>query len=186
MAGHEIENPEAENRAYQSRLVHTYFVKPLQESAQDDANEILRQFWEIEKVPNKEEYHMSIKEKAAVKLMEQLLAYKDSRFEVSLPQKDNPAKLTSKYQMALNRLRNTKKRLIKDPALGSSYSEVLHQYEDRGYIRKIGSATDHQTGWYLSHFLAIRKDKVTSKTRIAFDASAKQSNIALNDIVHQG
>ena len=39
---------------------------------------------------------------------------------------------------------------------------------------------------YLPHFLVLRPDKSTNKTRIAFDASAKFKGVSLNDIVLQG
>ena len=181
-----IGNPECDSRTYQSRLVHTYFIKPVQKSSQEDTNEMLRRFWEIEKVPNKEECQMSMEEKTAMKLLEESLVYKEGRYKVCLPWKDTPTKLPSNHQMALNRLKNTEKRLMKDPAIASSYSEVIHQYKEKGYIRKIGDANEQETGWYLPHFPVIRKDKATTKTRIVFDASAKQNDIALNDIIHQG
>ena len=40
--------------------------------------------------------------------------------------------------------------------------------------------------WYLPHFGVIRTDRVTTKTRVVFDASAKHNGVSLNDMIHQG
>ena len=133
-----IGNPDGKSRTYQSRLVHTYFIKPLQKGSQEDTNEVLRRFWEIEQVSNMEEYQMSMEEKTAIKPLEESLVYKNGKYKVCLPWKDTPTKLPSNHQMALNRLKNTEKRLMKDPAIGSSYSEVLHQYKERATLERLG------------------------------------------------
>ena len=40
--------------------------------------------------------------------------------------------------------------------------------------------------WYLPHFAVVRTERVTTKTRVVFDASAKCKGVALNDMMHQG
>jgi len=40
--------------------------------------------------------------------------------------------------------------------------------------------------WYLPHFAIIKPGRVTMKTRIVFDASAKCNGISLNDVTHWG
>ena len=70
LSGTCIGNPEGESRTYQSRLVHRYFIRSARKGSQEVTNKVLRRFWEIEKLPNKEECQMSIEQKTAMKLLE--------------------------------------------------------------------------------------------------------------------
>ena len=45
--------------------------------------------------------------------------------------------LTNNYQMALNRLDNTERRLIKQPELGEEYCEIIEQYIKKGYLEYV-------------------------------------------------
>ena len=36
------------------------------------------------------------------------------------------------------------------------------------------------------HFAVVRNDRVTTKTHMVFDASAKCNGVSLNDMIHQG
>ena len=40
--------------------------------------------------------------------------------------------------------------------------------------------------WYLPHFAVVKSDRVTTKTRVVFDASAKCGDISLNDMIYPG
>ncbi|XP_044182031.1 uncharacterized protein LOC122962848 [Acropora millepora] len=82
--------------------------------------------------------------------------------------------------MALRRLYNTKKRLRKNPEIAEAYSENINQYLEKGYIHKIDPTEEKPARrWYLPHFPVVRLDRVTTKTRIVFDASAKRHPVAL-------
>ena len=95
--------------------------------------------------------------------------------------------LPDNYKMAVRRLENTEMRLKKIPEVGQAYSEVLDKYLAKGYIRKV-SPKDSKPDevWYLPHFPIVKPNRITTKTRIVFDASAKFENISLNDVVYQG
>ncbi|XP_064622588.1 uncharacterized protein LOC135484829 [Lineus longissimus] len=88
--------------------------------------------------------------------------------------------------MAAKRLKNTEKKLQRDPDLEKAYSKVLADYQLKGYIKKVAPADKETPGWYLPHFPVLRPDKATTKTRIVFDASAKVEGVSLNDLLHQG
>ena len=55
-------------------------------------------------------------------------------------------------------------------------------YLDKGYIHKI-NATDKKPPifWHLPHLPFCRPERMTTKTRIVFDASAKFQGMSLNE-----
>nr|XP_047141349.1 uncharacterized protein LOC124816272 [Hydra vulgaris] len=87
--------------------------------------------------------------------------------------------------MALNRLQNTEKRLMKNKSLGEEYNNIIKQYQEKGYLEKINKR-DLGDGWYLPHFPILRPDKSTAKVRIVFDGSAKYNGKSNNDVIYQG
>ena len=89
--------------------------------------------------------------------------------------------------MAFKCLRNTEKRLNRDPELKEAYSNVIENYIKKRYIRKVPEEeTAPNNVWYLPHFPVLRPDKPTTKTRIVFDASAKFNEKSLNDMMFPG
>ena len=57
------------------------------------------------------------------------------------------------HNMAIKRLQNTEKRLLKKPDLLKACDEVFGNYLDKGYIRRV-PVTEKQpdSKWYLPHF----------------------------------
>jgi len=47
--------------------------------------------------------------------------------------------------MALCRLFNNEKRLLKNPEIGEAYSNIINQYLKKGYIRKIVPAEERSS-----------------------------------------
>ena len=85
--------------------------------------------------------------------------------------------------MALRRLQNLEKTLVKSPEIVKSYQETIRKYLEKGYIRKIKPIETFKESWYLPHFAVTKPDRTTTKTCIVFDASAKCN---VNDTIHQG
>lgn len=100
------------------------------------------------------------------------MKFVDDHYEVAIPWKEEKPDLPCNYDMALQRLENTEKRLMKNPEVRDSYSKTIEQYLEKGYIRKINQDEEKSGKWFLPHFPVIRPDKSTTKTRIVFDASA--------------
>ena len=106
---------------------------------------------------------------------------------VLLPGKDDEPALPNNYEMALRRLLNTEKRLLKNPEIGEAYTNNINQYLEKGYIRRLDPTEKSPLKkWYLRHFPVVRPDRTTTKTRIVFDASAKFEGVSLNDAIYQG
>lgn len=147
---------------------------------------LVRRFWEIDE-PSPTDF-VKPEEKRAIDVASQSLNYtSNGHFCVGIPWKTEKPKLPHNYNMALKRLENTEKKLLRDPAVCKSYKDVINGYLEKGYIEKIQHPEDGKDQvWYLPHFPVLRPDKSTTKTRIVFDASAKVDGVALNDIIHQG
>ena len=95
--------------------------------------------------------------------------------------------MVNNHKMAMKRLQNTEKRLLKNPDVMKAYDEVIDQYLDKGYIRKVPvSVKQPDSKWYLPHFAIFKPNKATTKIRIVFDASAKYEGTSLNDMIHSG
>lgn len=62
----------------------------------------------------------------------------------------------------------------------ASYREAINKYVENGIAEEVPSdeitPTDGSPVFYLPHHAIIRDDKQTTKTRIVFDVSAKDSN----------
>ena len=88
--------------------------------------------------------------------------------------------------MALNRLDNTERRLIKQPELGEKYCEIVEQYIKKGYLEYVDIKNDSNDCWHLPHFPVVRLDKSTAKVRIVFDGAARYDGKLLNDVIQPG
>lgn len=168
-----------------THFVRTYFVSD--KITVEDVNSVLRQFWEIDSSGVESLPVLTIEEKMAMEEAERSIKFSNGQYQVSIPWKHNKLSLPDNYKMALQRLQNLEKRLVKIPEVATAYSEIIEKYLEKGYVRKIGLCEEQPTiKWYLPHFAVVRTDRVTTKTRVVFDASAKSGGISLNDIIYQG
>ena len=103
-----------------------------------------------------------------------------------MPWKCNEIVLPNNYNMALQRLENTEKRLKRAPDIATAYNQCIERYVEKGYVSKISKKRDSKSRWYLPHFPVLRPDKDTTKTRIVFDAAAKFQGVSLNDKIFKG
>ncbi|XP_047123010.2 uncharacterized protein LOC105849104 [Hydra vulgaris] len=167
--------------------LQTHFTKITSSTKEiEDANNTIKKLWEIE---GDEEMQFrkimtSPEDSTALNIVTYSLKTENGRYELKLPWKGN-RHLNNNYTMALNRLQNTEKRLMKNKSLGEEYNNIIKQYQEKGYLEKINKR-DLGDGWYLPHFLILRPDKSTTKVRIVFDGSAKFNGKSINDVIYQG
>ena len=138
--------------------------------------------WDINRVPR-----IDRRRKNALHKLEKSIKHVSGRYQVAISWKDDEPLLPDNYDMTRRRLGNTeKKRSRKDPKIGKAYTDNIHQYLEKGYIRQVDPTEEGPSNkWYLPHFPIVRPDRTTTKTRIVFDASAK-FGVSLNDAVHLG
>ena len=95
------------------------------------------------------------------------------------------------YQQAERRLHNLENKLLHEPRTAALYREAINKYVENGVAEEVPSdevtPTDGRPVFYLPHHAIIWEDKQTTKTRIVFDASAKDSNgVSLNSCLEPG
>lgn len=156
-----------------------------------EINETLRNFWEIEKVGARENGHvMSPTDRKIFEATKESIKMVDGRYQIDTPWKgESCPQMPNSKSFAEKRLYSTESKLIKNKDTADSYSNVIAQYEKKGYIKKvtdIDRKIEAGSKCYLPHFAVIRPDKSTTKTRVVFDASAKVEGVSLNDAINQG
>ena len=167
----------------------TYFVK--HQSEIEELNDNIKRFWEIDDAmvvkagDIRDIQIVRTEEKLAMKTVENSFQYDGHLYRVGIIWKGENQALPDKYNMALHRLSNTEKRLEKSPDVATAYSEIVGQYIENGYIRKVPKHEHFQSKGYLLHFPVVRSEKQTTKTRIVFDALAKFDGVSLNDVIYQ-
>lgn len=111
------------------------------------------------------------------------------RYEVTLPWKSESVKsdLMDNFNNAKKRLIKLQVKLDQDDNLSHEYYKVFDDYERTGIIEEVPShelQATHPT-YYMPHRPVVKEDRVSSKVRPVFDASAKGYNgVSLNDCLH--
>ena len=130
---------------------------------------------------------MTTDEKASLEKLEESIRYIDGIYQVAIPSKDDEPALPNNYEMALRRLLNPEKWLLKNPEIGEAFTNNINQYLEKGCISRLDPTEKSPLKkWYLPHFPVETPNRTTTKTRIVFDASAKSEGFSLNDTIYQG
>ena len=88
------------------------------------------------------------------------ITFTGSRYSVKLPWKEGHDRLPDNYLNSLSRMKSQLKRLIRELVEAGIVGEVA----ELGKVDKVH---------YLPHQAVVRKDAVTTKVRIVYDASSK-------------
>ena len=100
--------------------------------------------------------------------------------------KHSGAILNNNEDMALIRLKSQEKsHKRKDSEPTHTYNKIIEDYKKKGYVKKI-EKTNEINQWFLSHFAVIKEERTTTKTRIVFDAAAKDRGKSLKDAIRAG
>ena len=142
----------------------------------------LRGFWELEAL-GVVEPEMSLYEQ-----FKDHISFDGTRYEVTLPWKDNALNLPDNYELSLCRLKGLLKRLKRNPELLREYNQSIRDQIDNGIVEVVEDPTvvEGERIHYLPHHGVVRQDKRTTKLRIVYDASAKSNGLSLNECLHVG
>ena len=169
-----------EQQDYTTNVARTYFATD--ETDVSNINIVLQKFWEVHCIAI-EGTPLSCENKRILEYTGNTIQLVDGQYRVSIPWKGDRMVIPNNYSMALWLSQNLEKTLVKNPEIAKSYQETICRYLKRGYIKRIEQTETLKASWYLPYFSITR---ITTKTRIVFDASAKYNGISLNDVIHQG
>ncbi|XP_064394514.1 uncharacterized protein LOC135341786 [Halichondria panicea] len=143
-------------------------------------NDTMRSFWELESfgIPNTDR---SLYDK-----LRDTIEFREGRYEVQLPWKAPRLDLPNNYALSLKRLKGLLRRLRHDPDVLREYDMVIKTQFEQGIVELVEDLANRPDVHYLPHHPVIRKDKMTTKVRVVYDASAKTSGPSLNDCLDQG
>ena len=113
------------------------------------------------------------------------ISFTNERYEVHLPWKTPHPLLPDNYQyhFSRKRLENLLERLRHEPEVLREYDSVIKEQLHRGIVEVVEKPSEGEVGrvHYIPHHAVIRRDKLTTKLRVLYDASAKSDGVALND-----
>jgi hypothetical protein len=154
---------------------------------------ILKQFWETEAVPqilpeiDNEQAHCE-------QMFKQSVCLKNGRFSVKIPLKTNLNEihelLGDSLFLAKNRFLNLERKFTKNKELFLEYKKFIDEYvalKHAKYVDICDYNLNADPVYFLPHHAVIRKDAITTKLRVVFDASMKTSKgVSLNDLMYNG
>ncbi|XP_011865061.1 PREDICTED: uncharacterized protein LOC105560476, partial [Vollenhovia emeryi] len=152
-----------------------------------ELDEALRQFWKIDDIPVRGE--STIDELACEEFFENTYERNaKGRFVVKLPVKEDVMKqMGESKDIARRRFLSLERRLDKDRDLKKEYVQFMQDYERLGHMKQIDEPRNVKFRIFLPHQAVVRKDRTSTKTRVVFDASSKDSKgVSLNDALRKG
>lgn len=149
----------------------------------------VEKFWSLENYgfKNSDEVSPSVEDNRATRLLKETTKQTSQGYEVGLLWKKPDVTLPNNKELAEQRLRHLKKRFTKDEEFAKKYRDVIDDYLDKGYAKKLSEEEAKNTSditWYLPHHGVVNPNK--SKIRVVFDAAAEYSKVSLNKELLQG
>ena len=113
--------------------------------------------------------------------------FNSHKYETSLAWKKQCELIPDNNALCESRLHSLIKRLKRDPVALHEYDSILKKQESDGIIEEPPNTFKAAgTVHYLPHHPVIRTDKLTSRVRIVYDASAKSDGPSLMIVWKQG
>ena len=144
----------------------------------------LEKFWRLESLG------IVSNESSVYDDFQQRISYDGMKYEGNLPWKEPHPILPDNYILSKNRLVSLLSRLKRNPEVFKEYHAVIREQLNTGIVEKVEEGSEGEVGGevhYLAHHPVIRHDKQTTKVRVVYDASAKQSGgSSLNDCLYSG
>nr|XP_026498604.1 uncharacterized protein LOC113402535 [Vanessa tameamea]XP_026498685.1 uncharacterized protein LOC113402600 [Vanessa tameamea]XP_026500528.1 uncharacterized protein LOC113404014 [Vanessa tameamea] len=151
----------------------------------DKEDDILKRFWELEEQTSTKQI-LTPEEKACEEFYSLTTRRDESgRYIVRLPFREENTLCMSgnSRDIAEKRFKSLEKRLGNNKELKEKYVEVIQEYLSLGHMRPIAKDDmKKDKAFYLPHQAVVRDDKTTTKVRVVFNASQKNSTgVSLND-----
>ena len=138
--------------------------------------------WDLESlgIKSSDEVHESF---------ENEIEFLEGRYSVKLPWKLGHDPLPSNFANSVSRMKGQLKRLKREPEVLNEYDSIIKEQLSAGVIEKVSELEEPGGNvHYLPHHAVIRRDAETTKLRIVYDASSKETKngTSLNDCLHTG
>ena len=118
------------------------------------------------------------------------IVHNGERYEANLPFSSNPqGLLPSNYTLCSSRLNSLIKKLRANPSLLAEYDAIIREQLETGIIERVDKDAEQlENCHFLPHHCVLRHDHDTTKVRIVFDGSARESKHtpSINDVLALG
>ncbi|KAG7457240.1 hypothetical protein JOB18_014039 [Solea senegalensis] len=106
------------------------------------------------------------------------------RYATPLLRRTTDIALHAPAEAVLPRLRNTERKLAKNPTQAKSYCAEIRKLEEAGYISKVspGEAGQSSESWFIPHHMVHHN----GKDRVVFDCSFQYRGQSLNELLLPG
>ena len=106
------------------------------------------------------------------------MSFEDGKYLVHLPWKEQHGLLPDNFENCVERLSSQLQRLRKDPEILKEYDSIIQDQLQSGIIEQVDCAKRPDVGrvHYLPHRRVVRRDALTTKVRVLFDASSRPSS----------
>ncbi|GFX93424.1 integrase catalytic domain-containing protein [Trichonephila clavipes] len=160
-----------------------YFLKD-----NDSVDDTLKLFFELESLGIKDDPCYR-KDDQAMNIFKETVQYNNNRYVVELPFRKHWNELSNNISVAKQRFQSLWGRLRRYKTLYTQYKETIQDYLNQGIIEKVNDTeiNVHKPMYYLPHQAIKKEGRVTTSTRIVFDAASHQANeLSLNDCLWPG
>lgn len=155
----------------------------------EDLNDTLRRFWEIEGADNVRSETTTDPDDCIEHFLHTYQRDSEGRFVVRLPFNERKSDLGDSLEMATRRFLNLERRLDQHPDLKQQYSAFIEEYDLLGHMKEVEVDVNEAPGstYYLPHHCVLRPGSTTTKLRVVFDGSAPTSSgVSINDALKVG
>ena len=119
---------------------------------------------------------------------EKKVSFHNGKCSVHLPWKEHHKFLPDNYENSVARLNSQLKQLRRDPEVLREYNLIIEDQLRSGIIERVDTTECPAVSkvHYLLHHIVVRRDALTTKLRIVFDASSRATSESpsLNDYLY--
>ena len=158
----------------------------------DKLDKKIERFWEHDAIGLLDkQFVRTQKEREAEEIFKNTTVFDGERYVVELPfSKEKPA-FQSNYPEAVRRLKCTEKQLERSIDRKEKYENAIMEYVKLGFSRELNNTEAEeilkQEHFIIPHHAVFKENRVSTKVRIVFDASAKnRDGISLNETLLPG
>ncbi|XP_064470095.1 uncharacterized protein LOC135384823 [Ornithodoros turicata] len=121
-------------------------------------------------------------------LFEEDIKFQENRYQVPLMIKEPGLPLEANNKITAERRLNAQLRRFRTaPDVLQQYDQTMREYFTEGHAEPVRDPDPPRNLYYLPHHAVIRKDAVTTRIRIVFDASSHiPGQPSLNDVLSKG